>query len=225
MSDLCVIKGSSKGIQLFLDSECDFMDLVTEICTKFMQNRQTFGNVEIILELLGRELSPMEVRAIVESIELNSDVKVMLLHEGDKVKDAKTRQIFDRFYYEKAMENAKIVKESVASGTTINCDYSILILGDVKEGAHVASKGNVIVLGNVYGDVSAGVPRDENAYIVARSFESDDISVAGYTDPEWPAVGSGIFNRLMKKDDFECACIFHGSFVVESLKNGILTVN
>ena len=224
MSDLCIIKGSSKGIQLYLDPDCDFMDLITEICTKFLANKNTFGDVEIVLELLGRELSPIEVRAVVESIELNSNVRVLMLREGDRVKEAKTKQIFDKFYYEKAMENAKIIKGNLEDGTTITCDYSVLILGDVKENASVVSKGNVIVMGDIYGQVSAGVAKDEKAYIVAASFETDNISVAGYTDPQFPEDQGGFLKKFAKKEDFECAAVYRGALVVEPLSKGLLSL-
>ena len=55
MSDLCTIKANSHGINLLLDADADFEELITDICRKFANNRDFFGAADIILEVTGRE--------------------------------------------------------------------------------------------------------------------------------------------------------------------------
>ena len=53
----------------------------------------------------------------------------------------------------------------------LESDSSIVILGDVESGARVTARGNIIIVGALYGSVHAGASGDRDAYIVALSMQ------------------------------------------------------
>lgn len=220
MAELCVIKINSKGMQLILDSQCDYMDLVKDVCFKFLKSKEFFGKRDIILELKGRQLAPDEVRGIVEAIQLNSDLTIKLLREGDDYKEPSFAADIDRFYYEKALENAKIIKGDVNSD--LNEDLSLLILGDIKREATVKSKGSVIVLGKIYGTVVCGKKGDNASFVIASDFINPDITLCGLWDEELFAEKTGFFKKKDKKGELKCVCVFQNELVLEPLDQGIL---
>ena len=220
LSELCVIKVNSKGMQLILDPDCDYMDLVEDVCYKFLKSKDFFGQQDLILELKGRTLSDEETKGIIESIHLNSNLHIQLLREGDHLFEPDMKTDSDRFYYEKAMENAKIIKGSVTSD--LKADGSLLILGDIKRDVTVTAFGSVTVLGKVYGSIVAGESKNEKAFVISSEFVSDDITLCGYYNPDIFISKSGLFQKKSKKGSFMCVSIFQNDMVLEPLENGIL---
>ena len=49
----------------------------------------------------------------------------------------------------------------------------------MEEGARVAAKGNVIILGTASGNIHAGIAGDQNAFIAALAFCSGRLKIAG----------------------------------------------
>ncbi len=222
MAEFCVIKYNSNGLQLNLDPDCEFMDLVEEVCYKFLNNKDIFGEIQTILQLRGRELSSEETRAIVESIELNSHVKIMMITDGDSfetVKESVDEKIH-KFYCEKAFQNAKIVKGDVDND--MHFDRDVVVLGDVKRGVTLSCDRSVIVLGTVYGEIDAGRKKDESSYIIASDFETEAVSLCRWQNPELFEQKGGFFKKKDKKGTLKCVCIFEGEMVMEPLENGIL---
>ena len=222
MEELCVIKFNSNGLQLNLDPNCDFMDLIKDICYKFLNSKDFFGKIQTILQLRGRELTSDETRAIVESIELNSDVKIMLIKDEEsftEIKESLDEKIH-KFYCEKGFENAKILKGDV--DCDMHFDRDVIVLGDVKRGCTLTCDRSVIVLGTVFGEIDAGVLRDESSYIIASEFASDAISLCKWQNPEMFESKGGLFHKKEKKGALKCVCIFEGEMIMEPLENGIL---
>ena len=52
---------------------------------------------------------------------------------------------------------------------TLESESSIIVIGDVEHGARITAKGNVIVLGELKGSVTAGVSGNAQAVVMAFS--------------------------------------------------------
>lgn len=180
--DPVVLKSNKYGLSLQLDATIPFEDLVRAICEKFAKSAEFFGETSMVLETFGRELTTEEGLIIIQAIELNSKIKVILLHENNEYKDARMLGEIDRFYADNIFENAKIIRGSVYKEDSITSDSSLIILGDVKSKASVQAKGNIIVVGSLQGSCYAGYPDNTGCYIVAGELDSNNIqigSVAG----------------------------------------------
>ena len=52
-----------------------------------------------------------------------------------------------------------------------------MILGDVEPGARVIAKGNVVIVGALYGAVHAGASGDRDAFVVALSMQPKQLCI------------------------------------------------
>jgi septum site-determining protein MinC len=68
-------------------------------------------------------------------------------------------------------------KGSLRSGQVLESDQSIVLLGDVNPGANVISKGNVIVLGKLRGNVFAGADGNKQAFVVALDMQPVQVRI------------------------------------------------
>ena len=60
----------------------------------------------------------------------------------------------------------------------LDVETSIIILGDVNNGAKVISKGNVIILGSLKGNVFAGSAGNVDAFVIALDMKPVQIRIA-----------------------------------------------
>ncbi len=180
-SDAVILKSNKYGLTLQLDPTLPFEDLIRKVCEKFASSADFFGETSMILETMGRELSSEEGLVLIQAIELNSKIKVILLHENNELKDTRMLGQIDRFYTDEIFENAKIIRGSVMKKDEITSDSSVIILGDVKSKACVKAKGNIIVLGALEGKAHAGYPDNTGCYIVAGELNSNDIQIGTVT--------------------------------------------
>ena len=226
MSDLCVIKANSHGINLLLDENADFEELITEICRQFASGRDFFGAAEIILQVSGRKMSMEELRVVVQAIELNSDIKVKLISESDPEADARTLTDIKDYFEKQRKERLRILPDSIAIGAALAFDESVVVMGDVKRGASLAASGNVIIMGGLYGSVACGGTSDKSCFVaVAGNVESTDVAVGGVKGelsvPEEPR--HGLFHKKDQEHDVTCFCVYGGKLVMEPMKEGIIS--
>lgn len=72
------------------------------------------------------------------------------------------------------------LRRTVRSGTLVEYDRDIVVLGDVNSGATVRAGGNVLVLGRLRGVVHAGAQGDEDAVILAFDLSPTQLRIAGH---------------------------------------------
>lgn len=176
-NDPVVLKSNKYGLTLQLDATMPFEDLIRKVCEKFAASADFFGEASMILETVGRDLSSEEGMVLIQAIELNSKIKIILLHENNELKDPRMLGQIDKFYKEDIFENAKIIRGSVTKEQVVESDSSIIILGDVKSKASVKAKGNIIVMGELNGMAYAGYPDNSGCYIVAGELNSSNIQI------------------------------------------------
>ena len=217
-----LIKYSKDILTLKLSPEEDFMDIVKIVCRKFAESRKFFGKGDYILTIEDRELSSNEEKAIVDSIELNSDVRIRFILAPDNgIKEIKVLEELEKFKTDELLRSAVLIKGSIGIDKEKSFDTSVIILGDVKEGAKVTSKGNVVVFGAINGQVHAGYPNLNNAFIACTSIGTEPVSIGGISavisiKKKW---GS----RKTTKDEINYGIIqFDGQLLCEPLKSGIL---
>lgn len=73
---------------------------------------------------------------------------------------------------------AMFVNKTLRSGTRIEFDGHVVVVGDVNPGAEVVAGGNVIVWGRVRGMVHAGANGNRSAYICALDLSPTQLRIA-----------------------------------------------
>jgi septum site-determining protein MinC len=75
------------------------------------------------------------------------------------------------------MGNAEIAERSLRSGQREEFDGDVVLIGQLNDGAEVLAGGSVTVLGRLKGCVHAGRKNAGRSYIIAASFESQQVRI------------------------------------------------
>ncbi|SFR99580.1 septum site-determining protein MinC [Anaeromicropila populeti] len=177
MNNSVIIKGTKSGIIVVLDSEMDFGELAEHVAVKFQQSAKFLGDATMALSFEGRVLSNDEQRVLLNIINDNSDLNIVCIVDTDERKE----HLFEKTLNEKLMElssnTGQFYKGNLRSGQVLEVETSIIVIGDVNNGAKVVSKGNIIILGALKGNVFAGAAGNTKAFVVALEMDPVQIRI------------------------------------------------
>ncbi len=199
MSNAVVIKGTTYGFSVYIDEQADFTTISEQIKEKFKESAKFFGNAKMAISFEGKKLSDEEQRILLDLIAENSEVHIVCVIE----KNGETEEVHKRSLEERlqAMDssNGQFYKGNLRSGQVLETETSIIIVGDVNQGATVTSKGNIIVLGALLGNVYAGAGGNENAFVLALELDPVQIRIADTIARAPDKVGKALWKREKEK--------------------------
>lgn len=178
MSNLVSIKSLKDGLCIRLDSEADFVDVYEEMCDKFRESAKFFGDAKIVVSFEGRDISNDEEQALIDGISLNSDLTVLCVIGKDEEKNERFLRASNTFKNSGASTDGQYYRGTLRAHENLETDTSIIILGDVNPGASVTSKGNIVILGTLYGTARAGSDGNKNSFVVTLDMKSARVEIA-----------------------------------------------
>ncbi|MBR6380232.1 MAG: septum site-determining protein MinC [Lachnospiraceae bacterium] len=187
MKSKVTVKSHNHGIRLILDPQEPFDALLAEIEHKFTESRGFLGKQSLVLSVEGRTLSDLEEEKVLAAIEKCCDLEIICVVGHDD----KTEQNF--LHAIRTVEQkidpdnqAFFFRGSLTDHREIEVEESVVILGDVNPGSSIVSKGNIVVLGGLYGTARAGGATDESAFVIALEMQPEELIIGGviYTPEE-----------------------------------------
>lgn len=173
-----MIKGNKYGIIVVLSPDTDFEELKKQITDKFKESSKFFENAKMAISFEGRVLSNEEQQDILDIIGNNTDMQIVCVIDNDPKKE----ELFKKNLEDKLMElennTGQFYKGILRSGASLEFENSVVIIGDVNNGARVVSKGNIIVLGSLKGNAFAGATGNTNSFVVALDMRPTQIRIA-----------------------------------------------
>lgn len=149
MNKAAVFKGSKEGIVLLINSEMEFPSIM-EFLSKVLEERKLFfSGALLLLDTNNRTFSNEELGNL-EEIFKKYGVSFKIKGE-DKIygkEFIRTSELNE--------EKVAIISHTLRSGQSINFDGSVVIIGDINEGAEVNATKNIYVFGIVRGIINAG---------------------------------------------------------------------
>ena len=118
--------------------------------------------------------STKEIDEIQELIKKHLDVKIKF----DSPRTLGLHGITKTYCKEIATSETKFHRGSVRSGQKVEFEGSLVILGDVNDGAEVIAGENIIVLGDLRGLAHAGAKGNKEAIIAASSIEAPQLRIS-----------------------------------------------
>ena len=167
MRNAVVIKSSKAGMTVILDPELPFDELLDAIGKKFSESARFWGSVQMTLTLEGRDLTATQEFAIVDTITKNSQIEVLCLLDTDAERIERCEKALNDKLMELNSQTGQFYRGTLKRGDCLESEASIVIIGNVDHGARVTAKGNVIVLGELKGTVTAGVSGNPQAVVMA----------------------------------------------------------
>lgn len=200
MDNPVVIKGSTGGITVLLDSEKTYDEIKEAVAAKFKASSSFLGKAKMAIAFDGRDLTDDQRVELLDVIKNNSELEVIAVYEKS---ESMKKSISESESIKRIMKdplNARFHKGNLRSGQSVDCESSVIIIGDVNPGASVVSNGNIIILGSLKGTAFAGALGNRNAFVmaldmnpmqiriaetIARSPDSkEEHSAAGYKEPK-----------------------------------------
>ncbi|HBA97277.1 MAG TPA: septum site-determining protein MinC [Lachnospiraceae bacterium] len=179
MDGTVVIKGSKSGIILVLSPDASYETLKEDIAAKFKASAAFFGEAQKAISFKGHKLSDEQKMEIINVIQQNCQLSIPCIIEEDPVTEEAFREALEKnLSGNNSSSTGQFYKGNLRSGQVLDVETSIVIIGDIKPGAKVISKGNVIILGSLQGNVYAGAAGNTNAFVVALDMHPVQIRIA-----------------------------------------------
>ena len=214
MSNHVIIKGKNDRLVIALDPDISFLDICDILKTKILEARNFIGNSRMAIEFSGRALTNEEENILIGIITDNSNIVISYIFSKREDSDEE----IDLDHLNPLIEEGKthFYRGTLRSGSKIESDGNVVVLGDVNPSSIIKARGNVVVLGHLNGTVYAGLGGDDRAFIGAVHFNPIQITIGmkTITDIQNEILDS---TRVNKKDKFKVARIRNQEIIVEEL--------
>lgn len=202
------IRGTKEGLILFLNDECSFTELVSELQEKLSSNYPQISEgpaVHVKVSVGNRFLTEAhqeQLRTIIcdqQKLVINQiESNVITKQEAEKLqKESQTATI------------SKVVR----SGQVLEVKGNLLLLGDVNPGGTVVATGNIYIMGVLRGIAHAGSEGDQEAIISASKMEPSQLRIA-------EIVSRSPDTKDSENQEMECAYIGHDNKIaIERIQN------
>lgn len=209
MSQRVIIKHNKYGMELVLDNDISFEQLVSEIIEKFQVSGNFFKDTKQVVSFKGRQLSEKEMLRVVDTIMENSPIQIIGIMDGNSELEQAMKERVDAYNADliarMAEESQAILKQqapqgelyteylqdvqtfvpdfykgNLRSGQVLECASSVTLIGDVNPGAKIISEGNIVVLGSLKGNAQAGVSGNDNCFIFALDMNPIQLQIGQY---------------------------------------------
>ncbi len=177
MSQAVVIKSNKYGINLILDKNMPFQELLVAIKEKFLESEKFFKDAKMAISFEGRALTQEEEYQIIETITENTSISIICIVDNDESHADMVKQQIDAYYDSVAGREGEFYRGTLRSGQVLESVSSVVIVGDVNPGAKIISQGNIVVLGALKGNAYAGAAGDSNCFIVALEMDPIQIQI------------------------------------------------
>lgn len=181
MKNSFVIKSFQNGINLVLNPEVPFEQLLADIAEKFSSSRSFFGAASVALSLEGRTLNQEQEVQILDTINENSDLQIICIVGKDDVQNNNFIKALQTLQSKlPSGDYAQFYRGTIKDNDVIEMEDSVIIMGDVNPGCAVTSRKNIIVLGGLYGEAHAGTEDGKNAFVIALEMEPTSLCIGNF---------------------------------------------
>ncbi len=195
-------KGTKNGIILRYNPKLDFAQLRSRLIAK-LEGANRFFEGSHIIGLEGPELTAEQEAEISRLIRDLGGMKVLTLEsvnhidalqKAQNVKPVSTKQptaekVESEVLYEsdtavqlkpKVNHSPVIHRGTLRSGSRIDSDSDIVLLGDANPGSELSAAGHIIVMGTLRGLAHAGKNGDDSCYIIALKLQPSQIRIGNH---------------------------------------------
>ena len=174
MKNCITINTKKDSIVIKIDENAEQDEIMQELNQKLVELKKLYKEDDTPITVTGKVLKNKEIDQIQEEINKNINVKVFF----DSPRILGLHGIKKTFNKDIATSETKFHKGALRSGQKIEFEGSLVILGDVNDGAEVIASENIVVLGALRGLAHAGAKGNNDAMIAASSIESQQIRIS-----------------------------------------------
>lgn len=165
---------TNENLIIKLNEEATWKEIVESLKNKVIQLKELYKDDKTPILVTGKAITAEQQTEIKNIIQEKIDVKISF----DMPQELGLHGIKKTFNQEIESSETKFYKGAVRSGQRIEYDGSVVILGDVNDGAEIIASDNVVVLGILRGLAHAGAKGNKKAIIAAISIDCKQIRIA-----------------------------------------------
>ncbi len=218
-----IIKSNKYGLIVILDGTLPFEELKNEVAAKFQSSAKFFGTAQMAICFQGRALNLDEEMELAETISRNCQIQIVSIVDENEATAERMRQAVEKPEPEQNdlmnLQDGRFYKGTLRSGQVLESETSVIILGDVNPGARVISKGNVIVLGSLKGNIFVGAAGNENAFVAALSMDPMQIRIGDVIARSSDSVPT---RKKKVEDKPKIAYVDNGNIYIEPITKEVL---
>lgn len=154
-------------MELRLASDVPFDVLTEALRTKFRDAARFFQGAKMAVSFTGRVLNRTEEKTILDIISEEAGADVVCIIDRDENNELMYKSVVEQTLFNIQKREGLFYRGTLTGREVLESDTSIVILGDVGPGARVIAKGNIVIVGALYGSVHSGASGDRNAVIAA----------------------------------------------------------
>lgn len=177
MDKLVTIKSNRYGIEVHLDPDVPFTTLLDSVADKFKDSAKFFEGAKMAVTFLERRLSDQEEQAVIHLIANITGIDIVCIIDRDETNEMTYKSIVENTLTDMQKKEGQFYRGTLRKRQVLESDSSITILGDVELGAKVIAKGNVVIVGSLFGSVHAGAGGNKTAYVVALSMQPKQLRI------------------------------------------------
>lgn len=162
------------NIVIKVNEEYSQEDIVYTLRKKIPDLKKLYQGEHTPIVITGKVLKNKEIDEIQELIKKYLDVQIKF----DSPRTLGLHGIVKTYNKEIAISETKFHRGAVRSGQKLEFEGSIVIMGDVNDGAEVIAGDNVVILGALRGLAHAGAKGNVNAIIAASSIDAPQLRIA-----------------------------------------------
>ena len=174
MKNCITINTKKDSIVIKIDENAEQDEIMQELNQKLVELKKLYKEDDTPITVTGKVLKNKEIDQIQGEINKNINVKVFF----DSPRILGLHGIKKTFNKDIATSETKFHKGALRSGQRIEFEGSLVILGDVNDGAEVIASENIVVIGALRGLAHAGAKGNNDAMIAASSIESQQIRIS-----------------------------------------------
>ncbi len=176
MDRLVTIKSSNYGMDIRLDPDAPFEELKDALIVKFKEASRFFKDARMAVSFSGRVLNLAQENEIIDIIG-NAGIDVICIIDHNEKHELMYKSVVEQTLSNLHKREGQFYRGTLGRRQVLESEDSIVILGDVELGSKVIAKGNIVIVGALYGSVHAGASGDRDAFIVALSMQPKQLRI------------------------------------------------
>lgn len=169
-----MVNTKKDNIVIRIKDDAKQADVLEELKKRMVGLKKLYKDEKLPIYISGKVLRNKEIDEIQAMINKYLDVKV----EFESPRTLGLHGITKTYNKNVATSETKYHRGSLRSGQKIEFEGSLVILGDVNDGAEVIAGENIVVLGALRGLAHAGAKGNKDAIIASSSIEAMQLRIA-----------------------------------------------
>ncbi len=178
MNHNVMIKSNKYGLEVHLNPDIPFQELLEDVARKFGEASKFFANSALAASFEGREVTRLQEQQLIDVISATANIHIVCVIDNNKTTEQLYRSIVEQCEQDKKNREGQFYKGNLKKRQLLESETSIIVLGDVEPGAKIVAKGNVIVMGTLKGNVHAGAAGDRSAFVCALRMQPKILKIA-----------------------------------------------